>query len=130
MDDQEARALGERWIAAGGGWRAGMLPIDSATGASWVRLREDAPDDWDLQEPYDPFAGLDKAVPDLRDPATRGAALEVVRERWARPYLCVRSTDDDDEDGCGSWYIEQPEVYGVSEAECIVRALEAAVPRG
>jgi hypothetical protein len=67
-------------------------------------------------------------VVDLRDPATRGAALEVVRERWQDPlawldwlqtasglewYVNVRGHGD-------QWFA------GASEAEALVAALESA----
>ena len=85
MTDAEARALGERWIAAGGGWRPG-----------WERPATGAPDDDgdrgrldDYQPEY--MGRPDGAWPDLRDPATLGAALAVVRERtdplaYVAPY--------------------------------------------
>ena len=76
MSPAEAEALGRRWRAAGGVVVGGMLLRDdfgrvtrqatevAATSATW----------W----------------PDFRDGATRGAALQVVRDRWQSPAVHVR----------------------------------------
>lgn len=68
MTPTQAEALGRRWLAAGGGWRPGMLAHDDSTGREHrINGAMVIPDEW---------------WPDLRDAATRGAALDVVRERW------------------------------------------------
>ena len=81
MNDDEARALGERWIKAGGGWRLWMRGVD-LDGEAW-RIGNDgeAIRERGLEVRY---SGLlrPRLWPDLRDPATRGAALDVVRDRW------------------------------------------------
>ena len=57
-------------------------------------------------------------VPDLRDPATVGCLLAMVREAWGDPTLCTRFAD-------GVWN------GGYStEAEALVAALEAASNTG
>ncbi|WP_230685439.1 hypothetical protein, partial [Streptococcus pneumoniae] len=68
------------------------------------------------------------AWPDLRDPATRGAALEVVRERWGRPDLSVRSSRAGRrwQPDCVGTPDALLDVTGNSEAEALVAALEAA----
>lgn len=149
MTPAEAEALGRRWIAAGGGWRDGMraggghprrtLFGSSQSGSTYgyalplpknkrgVQLRPPCP-------PLDP-----KAWPDLRDPATRGAALEVVRERWLDGWAHIFFVD-------GEWCLRvlpggamlEPfshkrlrDFRAATEAEVLVLALEAApaVPR-
>ena len=79
----EARALGERWIAAAGvgfsGWRPGMMDnhgrrvFSADTFSVWWSQYNDDLHPW----------------PDLRDPATKGAALAVVRERWGEEFQFV-----------------------------------------
>jgi hypothetical protein len=126
LTDAEARALGERWLKAAGpnleGWRSGMLDnhgrrvirADAFT-VEWTRY------DADLH-PW----------PDPRDPATRGAMLEVVRERLADPsaHLVPPSPRDPGDvwtfwgqgrDGMGRCY-----AFARTEAEALVAALEAA----
>lgn len=92
LSDVEAEALGRRWLAAGGVWRDGMLDglsrvrTHHATGRSaYIRYRDT---NWEWAE--EPVA--DNAWPDLRDAATRGAAMEVVRERWESPTAYVRQS--------------------------------------
>jgi hypothetical protein len=56
------------------------------------------------------FAGADQDLPDLRDPATLGCVLALVRDVWGRPTLsAVRRY-----------------FWGETEAEALVAALEAA----
>ena len=68
------------------------------------------------------------AWPDLRDPATRGAALEVVRERWGEPTLCVLFDHGDRRWAVGRWEdgLALRGRGGDSEAEAICSALEDA----
>jgi hypothetical protein len=74
LTDEQARALGERWIKAGGGWLVdgGFARWDDGALAS-QRL--------DGAPPGDEGRPTREWWPDLRDPATKGAALEVVRGR-------------------------------------------------
>jgi hypothetical protein len=150
LTDGEARALGERWIAAGGGWRRGMWarPTDPSKPPNdrggWLvsDVRADGVPlfdfDWygDMREPLPA-----DAWPDPRDPATRGAMLEVVRERWGIPGLSVRLWPSPSwtvwEDGphadrplChevpGAAHLGPLPIKGPTEAEAFVAALEAA----
>lgn len=68
-------------------------------------------------------------LPDLRDPATQGALLEVVRIAWGDPAMCVRAHKDGEK---LTWEVQSYE-YEVSdlcsydsEIEALVEALEAA----
>ena len=72
---------------------------------------------------------LGAAIPDLTDPATLGCLLALVRKAWAYPSAQVApmftvgagwltyTNDDGDRDH---------RFYGISEAEALVAALEAA----
>lgn len=67
--------------------------------------------------------------PDLRDPATRGAALEVVRERWGDPELCIRRYREaglpEHQWITASCARRKPGIVGgPTEAEALVAALE------
>lgn len=137
MTEAKARALGERWIKAGG--PSPTRPTLDAWESVLAMLERNRPAGAD---PY--VAGYDLALgkvrdaamlaretapewPDPRDPGVLGTWLATVRERYGLPSLCVRSTDDGDPDA--GWYIENPEIYGTAEAEVLVAALESAPPR-
>ena len=145
MTPAEAEALGRRWLAAGGGWRKGMRSLNGYRLISVI-----APDIFIVSMEgsgeitkfiamrrltYGP-EGIHKAgpgdrlpqwpdVPDLRDPATRGAALDVVRERWGDPTAYIRYSWE-----WKAWYAyagpHSPHGGAHdSEAEALVAALEA-----
>ncbi len=87
-----------------------------------------------------------KAIPDLSDAATVGCLLARVREAWGQPEMCcgcsiapgwgvylalVREAWGQDEAFCyrEQWCVETPQkgyVYGATEADALVAALEAA----
>ena len=141
MTPVEREQIGRAWIAAGGGWREGML----AGGGVPRRVLFMRAESWSSTYGYDlplerkpgrrgpnrpPSPTRDpKAWPDFRDAATRGAALEVVRERWGAPeghlYPFERKA------GVRSWVFRR--FYGAdftsegdSEAAALLAALEAA----
>lgn len=155
MTDTEARALGARWTAAladhdRGPWRAGMrvLPVpdsdpeerDLESGittepgdiATVVSTRDRC-----VTVAWETDAGsaeggtlLSDDVPDLRDAATRGACLDVVREVWGFPQCIIVPLDR------GRWAWKAPDVLrrpvtirGDTEAEAIIAAAEAAKER-
>lgn len=136
MTDDEARALGERWVKAGGGYGQGWLVQEVAYGTTARLVWKDA-DHWHAATAAGAFFAwlrirhehMTDRLPDLRDPATRGAALEVVRERWARPIFLMP-----DDALCRSWGAYTPGVEpeqvaeGDSEAAALVAALEACAP--
>ena len=116
LSDVEAEALGRRWIAAGGGWREGMLSLDGwrvlAAGAICVCATDGGGDGADAVERRECSAAL-LGAPDLRDAATRGAALEVVRDRWESPTayvrqsgrVCRQGTKIEDHDLTAAWEV-------------------------
>ncbi len=129
MTPAKAEALGRAWIAAGGGWRDGML--DGHTGHR-IALGPDG-------ESYTVRKSDGQSWPDLRDPATRGAALDVVRERWGDPLVCVIGTIDHPcyigittaprtDWRIDAWTADVSDLHGYdSEAAALLAALVAAL---
>lgn len=141
LTNEAAEALGRRWLAAGGGWRAGML-VQATMHGSPVEVR--------LCYPTKAPNTASAEWPDLRDPATLGACLAVVRERWGSTAHLVRHMTwvpdgkGDTEQAC--WWalavgqssvpftVRYEDEYGVgnkylcgpTEEDALVRALEAA----
>jgi hypothetical protein len=129
LTQEQARELGVRAVACPGWlWLPGMLMLDPSGQVPANRLRSIRP-----SPPAFPWPG--QAIsPDLRDPATLGCLLFLVREVWAQPRLAVVWYSDSDNPGDWSWGgIEdgdriKPRPGGCfdSEAEALVSALEAA----
>ena len=121
MTDAEAEALGRRLVACKG-FRVmrGMLDMQ---GRTWGRDLL-----WRWRNDLD--------VPDLRDPATLGCVLALVREAWAAPRALVRLSangksfhvfDVDRVTTGGNWASFLCGDHGIqTEAEALVAALEAA----
>jgi len=130
MSLAEAEALGRRLVAcegfrlmAGMRVRAGLVEW-----RGWHRITEGT-----ANLPVIPPGG--DFWPDLRDPATRGCVLELVRERHGVPSLqCGHEGGWDP--GWDSWTVTNPPGRGhgcrivssqcASEAEALVAALEGA----
>ena len=134
LSNVEAEALGRRWLAAGGGWREGMRDgegyIVTGIGADGI------PDESNLAATAGDTAGLTawvNAWPDLRDAATRGAALDVVRERWGDPTMHMASLRLGwvwafrDEAEVNMIIADGLPIAGTTEPEALVAALEAAI---
>ena len=67
------------------------------------------------------------AVPDLTDPATLGCLLALVREAWGYSTLTVYCAGDWwDVSSCNLPATRQASLSGLTEAEALVAALEAA----
>ncbi len=120
MTEVDAESLGRRWLAVRGGGHAGMEVVH----ASGDRFR--------LSSPMHMHANW---WPDLRDAATRGAALEVVRQRWGNPLMWVEWATSTATWGEGDYQLSwacrngeptPPDITGGSEAAVLVAALEAA----
>jgi hypothetical protein len=114
MTEEEATALGKRLVACNGFKpMRGMLDMHGRT--------------WDASLLWRWNSAVD--VPDLRDPATLGCVLALVREAWDDPSLSVLF----DHDGC-KWRVGRWEDDGLAlrcrcadtEAHALVAALEAA----
>jgi len=111
MNEEQARDLGRRAVACKG-FRPmpGMKDFD---GRTWTP---------DLLWRWTPKVDL----PDLRDPATLGCMLALVREAWGDPTISAQFSDS-----CGWWeIIGNGLVVDVgtdkTEAEALVAALEAS----
>lgn len=109
MTDEQATALGRRLVACKG-FRAmrGMLDMQGRT--------------WDQSLLWRWSNDVD--VPDLRDPATLGCVLAMVREAWNEPTMHVRWNA-----GIGRWDVVARYSFPAcakTEAEALVAALEAA----
>ncbi len=143
MTNEQAEALGRRWIAAGGGWRAGMLTdcnervLRADAEYLWVGFDyESETGRWDVDTERVRADDRGARWPDFRDAATRGAALGVVRERWGEPALQVsprmhfeRSVMDKGVLAGWAYYVNDLDEHSgraPSEAEALVAALEAA----
>ena len=130
----EQKALARRAVACVGfRWLPGMLALPSE-GMMAVPVRLADEHEW----PHD--IGL--RVPDLRDPATLGCLLALVREAYGDPALYVRLSDTTRQsDGVRAWEVlgwldssRRPDGRGgswrgwgyASEAEALVAALESA----
>ena len=123
MTDEQATALGKRLVACKG-FRPmrGMLDMQGRT--------------WDQSLLWRWSNDVD--VPDLRDPATLGCLLALVREAWADPaylwgghaevrrdsetlFVVLRFGHD-----ANGFLVERWVSSGATEAEALVAALEAA----
>ena len=128
-NEQHAEALGARiQQCAAWRWRPGMLALSgvrvtSALYPSGIAVGVTEPAYHEVRlDPDD--------VPDLRDPATRGAVLDLVRAAHGDPLICAVAHRSDD--GPVRWWIDSDQcpvddLYAYdSEAEALVAALEAA----
>lgn len=115
MTEAEAEALGKRLVACKG-FRPlrGMLDMQGRSWGADLLFR------WNN----------DVDVPDLRDPATLGCLLALVREAWNKPAISMFWGDywqivyaSNIDDGCAD---NENIGDGDTEAEALVDALEAA----
>ncbi len=126
MTEERARALGLRWLAAGGGWMGGMLAVhleETRKGFTWRVCTGDLVD-----AAGEPWALSPKWWPDPRDPATLGCWTARVREVWGEEgaYACWLEGSwavwaPTDSQGCGSRRLGEGDI----EAGSWVAALEA-----
>lgn len=112
-------------------------------GMSAMRPRSGAPDDaGDCRRMTAPARESDMAgwLPDLTDPATRGALLQLAREAWNAPngyVTCKRSRCASQDYAPGAWdwtwaFWGDEETFvasGDSEVSALIVALEAAPER-
>lgn len=135
MTAAEAEALGRRWLAAGGQTLPGMLLRPSDPNRAAVRVVD--PDtgvrlaNGDARM-YSPTGTREDATPwatwwpDLRDAATRGACLEVVRERWGSPAASLVNERVGPPQRWAMLFLGGSVVHGATESEALVAALESA----
>ena len=113
--NEEMTALARRAVACKGWrWVDGMICVRLECGRRW---RPWTPRVWD--------SGT--YLPDLRDPATLGCLLALVREAWDDPTICVVFDHDDGRWGVGVW-VDGLVVRGAgaTEAGALVDALDRA----
>jgi len=111
-------------------WMPGMLLVTKADNRfRLVELDFDAQDRWEWKGQYS------TPVPDLRDPATLGCLLALVREAHGDPEIVVSKYEYSDGwtigtqlewEGIHSLWGSDGAIWGWSEAEVLVKALEAA----
>ena len=122
MNDEFAETLGQRLMACKGfRWMAGMLDMD---GHRVLKVYNGKPvicGDGIIDDP---------PAPDLRDPATKGCAMALMRDRWPEAAtFCaapgVWTIDAPDEKWETVWILGEDTQHMVStEAEAIVAAME------
>jgi len=125
--------LANRAVACPGWrWLPGMLTQHGRICGAGYLVPDDVDEDWSGLSAVDTVA-WDDLLPDLRDPATLGGLLALVREAWGDPYLYVFYTSyfftvSRAGTGGGNWL--DPKGHGMieasTEAEALVAALEAA----
>jgi hypothetical protein len=151
---EEAEALGRRYLAAGGRWRAGMLAVDGrrvvavpglpvehadAIRAMFPRVRLDAGRgivlwvgaalDADSMDRGECSAAL-LPSPDFRDAATLGCLLVEARERLGDPLLYTEPAPGEESGDADWWRACVPLRHGrrvVSEGPAEAEALVAAI---
>jgi len=146
----EGRALGERWIKAGGGWK--VAAASPSVGGNTLRVialdNEGVPVEWLVTRdsggpsvvtaygrPGWARVVWDDQVPDPRDPATLGTWLATVRERYNDSDLHVLPLFRDLACTERVWVVvsERAEpkrlrvASGASEADALVAALESGL---
>lgn len=119
----ELEALARRAVACRAWrWMPGMLRLRDAPGKA-DHLRREGRVEFHPDWSYSDWP----CIPDLRDPATLGCLLALVREAWGDPCATSRAY-------CGYWGVLRPDVdpdcwhiaRGATEAEALVSALERA----
>jgi hypothetical protein len=117
---------GRKWLHAGWEWEPGQIAI-----ASW-------PDGDEIEYevcivPWGGYRVLDNVVPDMRDPGTRGHALDQVRKAWGDYALATGQVDDRFPTRPRAWLVTSAQQlyaplggYATSEHEALLAAREAA----
>ena len=134
MNDEQWQELGRRAVACKGWrWMHGMLlrcderiiTSDGIGGTETSRLEFFTPSSWssDLRLTQMSKDEMRWELPDLRDPATVGCLLALVREAWGDPAICIVEEHRD-------WWARLNGLplcaFADTEAEALVAALEAA----
>ncbi len=130
---ENSSTLDERWRALGSPWRPGMLSLQHWDGeAHPYRCRQDARGFVRIGQLGNGSPEDNRAycLPDWTDPATLGALLGLVRERYGDPHVYVLSCASDWFTVCspnaeGGKWLAHPPIDGSTEAEALIAALEA-----
>ncbi len=143
MTQKRAQEIGRALLDAGCGWREGMR---ASCYADWGTVTRVFDHDDGTQTVYASFdhesASCDlrdydpAAWPDVRDAATRGVLLEIVRERWGSPALQISPRVCTKPNGCPTgeimgwrYYVndmQERDGEAATEEECILAALDAS----
>ena len=126
MNEEQWQELGRRAVACKAWrWMPGMLDgIDEQRVASvrdgLVTMERDGRGE---ALEFDPRLVRRRPLPDLRDPATVGCLLALVRDAWGDPAICIVEEHRD-------WWARLNGLplcaFADTEAEALVAALEAA----
>ncbi len=129
MTDEQAEALGRRWMACPAFvWMAGMLRMD---GQLAIRVAAGGLATYhpgSLKVAYRQWAEVKAWIPDVRSPATLGCLEAQVRATLGR--MCIDESDE--RWGDTRWEVSvwsssglDSCFYGASKAEALIAALEA-----
>ena len=134
MNDEQWQELGRRAVTCKAWrWMPGMLlrcaeriiTSDGLGGTETSRLEFFKPSSWSSDSRLTPMSKDEMRweLPDLRDPATVGCLLALVREAWGDPAICIVEEHRD-------WSARLNGLslcaFADTEAEALVAALEAA----
>lgn len=115
-EDEDAELLGTGWTTQAGANPRVVSVRDGCVTLAWEDGAGEATGGTTLRDD----------VPDLRDGPSRGAVLDVVRERWGTdPLELIYTPDADPGDGSGWSVLVGDRFHHGDLGECLIAALEA-----